>query len=80
MDESTNSNNLIIDTFTDFESNSAMASRHFDPTDFASIAALTVEQLLTAIVESDTAFILGRLCEKLESLRAEQVKALVSRL
>lgn len=79
MDESKNSTNLPIDEFTDFESNTiAMTSRTFDPADFASIAALTVEQLLTTIREQDTVFILSRLCEKLESLRADQVKALVS--
>lgn len=63
--------------YTDFESNFAMASRNFDSSDFGAVAALTPDQLLTAARENPER-VLNRLCEKLDSLRAEQVKALVS--
>src|ERR1700677_1257428 len=77
MDESLNLTNIILEEFTDFERNWAMVNRNFDSADFGAIAALTVEQLLTAVKEYPTEIILGSLCEKLDRLRAEQVKALV---
>ena len=62
--------------YTDFESNFAMASRKFDSSDFGAVAALTADQLLTA-ARDNPEDVLSRLCEKLDNLRAEQVKALV---
>jgi hypothetical protein len=77
MDQSLIFSNIILEEFTDFERNWAMTNRNFDSADFGAIAALTVEQLLTAVREYPTEIVLGSLCEKLDRLRAEQVKALV---
>lgn len=54
-----------------------MANRPFDPADFTAIAAMTVDQLLTAVRDHSTESILASLCQKLDMLRTEQVKALV---
>jgi hypothetical protein len=62
--------------FSDFEINIAMASRTFNSAEFGAIAALTEDQLLTA-VRDHPENILSNLCEKLDGLRADQIKALV---
>ena len=62
--------------YSDCERNYAMSSRTFDPADFKAVGALAVDQLLTA-VRDDPEHVLSRLCEKLDSLRAERVRELV---
>jgi hypothetical protein len=63
--------------FSDSAPNIAMSSRVFSAADFGAIAALTEDQLLTTAREYPSASILTQLCEKLDNLRADLVKALV---
>jgi hypothetical protein len=63
--------------FSDSTPNIAMSSRVFSAADFGATAALSEDQLLAAAREHPASSTLAQLCEKLDSLRADLVKALV---
>jgi hypothetical protein len=63
--------------YSDCGTKYAMSGRNFGPAGFGAIGALTVDHLLT-IFRGHPEHVLHRLGEELDSLRAEQVRALVS--
>ena len=63
--------------YSDCGTNYAMSGRNFGPAGFGAIGASTVDQPLTNF-RGDPEHVLHRLGEELDSLRAEQVEALVN--